>query len=439
MMDITYTPYIDPDFEFLLERIHPPRVSVDNDIYPDCSLIMVDSANKHGVLLEMVQVLTDLDLLISKSYISSDGGWLMDVFHVTDQQGYKLTDQNLIHQIQEAICKSRLPNKEARPRGVSADHVAFEMTGLDRPGLMSEMSAVLAEMDCHISAAVAWTHKGRAACIIYVEDTSGNAGRMADPARAAQVRSHLENVVEAHHHEDERHSVTLASPSPPHGEAPPPADGRGPRLRPMLLVLQRKQRMGRHQCVWWMPEGAEEGADWDSCEDTEVQGNRLLDCYRSTAFQEYYITDKNGTLETDSEKHRVTKCLVAATERRVSHVWIETKNLHQEPDGTAIGRYKCSSGERAINNRAEIGTRGENAVGTFYLKDATGEDVSPETVEVVRREIGGRTVFENVSPGTSPESTPSRTSSGEEERTSFSLRGLIWSQLEWLSGNFKPT
>lgn len=40
--------------------------------------VQVDSANKHGVLLEMVQVLTDLDLLISKSYISSDGGWLMD-------------------------------------------------------------------------------------------------------------------------------------------------------------------------------------------------------------------------------------------------------------------------------------------------------------------------------------------------------------------------
>lgn len=38
----------------------------------------VDSANKQGLLLEMVQVLTDIDLVISKSYISSDGGWLMD-------------------------------------------------------------------------------------------------------------------------------------------------------------------------------------------------------------------------------------------------------------------------------------------------------------------------------------------------------------------------
>lgn len=40
--------------------------------------VQVDSANKHGILLEMVQVLTDLDLVISKSFISSDGGWFMD-------------------------------------------------------------------------------------------------------------------------------------------------------------------------------------------------------------------------------------------------------------------------------------------------------------------------------------------------------------------------
>jgi len=38
----------------------------------------VDSANKYGVLLEVVQVLTDLKLIVKKAYISSDGGWFMD-------------------------------------------------------------------------------------------------------------------------------------------------------------------------------------------------------------------------------------------------------------------------------------------------------------------------------------------------------------------------
>lgn len=38
----------------------------------------VDSVNKPGILLEVVQILTDLDLVITKAYISSDGGWFMD-------------------------------------------------------------------------------------------------------------------------------------------------------------------------------------------------------------------------------------------------------------------------------------------------------------------------------------------------------------------------
>lgn len=42
------------------------------------SLHQVDSVNKHGLLLEVVQVLTDLDLVITKAYISSDGEWFMD-------------------------------------------------------------------------------------------------------------------------------------------------------------------------------------------------------------------------------------------------------------------------------------------------------------------------------------------------------------------------
>ncbi len=36
------------------------------------------SANRHRILLSVVQVLTDLELAISKAYISSDGGWFMD-------------------------------------------------------------------------------------------------------------------------------------------------------------------------------------------------------------------------------------------------------------------------------------------------------------------------------------------------------------------------
>lgn len=485
MMDITYTPYIDPEFEVLIEKLHPPRVCVDNDTYPDCTLVMVDSANKHGVLLEMVQVLTDLDLVISKSYISSDGGWLMDVFHVRDQQGNKIIDESVIHYIQEAICTIRLAKREgrpsihhvvAKPKDVSVEHVALEMTGIDRPGLMSEMSAVLTELGCHVSAAVAWTHKGRAACIIYVEGIERD-GLAMDPCRAAQVRAHLENVVEAHHHEDEKRSVRLAS----------PATGRTHTERRLhqLMVADRDY----DQCCSCCSGNSEwDGVDiYGGCRKEQKKGNigthvKIQKCKEtgysivsvrsrdrpkllfdtvcaltdlqyvvqhaaissqgSTAFQEYYVTHKNGrTLETENEKHKVTKCLVAATERRVSH-GLRLNICEKNRTGllSDITRVLRENGLSIIG--AEIRVRGENAVGTFYVKDTTKENVNPETLEMVRREIGGCIVIENVSPGTSPVAMPSRTRSGSgggDERSRFSLGNMLWSQLEWLiSSNFRP-
>jgi len=41
-------------------------------------LLQVDSVNKHGILLDVVQVISDMNLVITKAYISSDGVWFMD-------------------------------------------------------------------------------------------------------------------------------------------------------------------------------------------------------------------------------------------------------------------------------------------------------------------------------------------------------------------------
>jgi UTP:GlnB (protein PII) uridylyltransferase len=56
-----------------------------------------------------------------------------------------------------------------------AEHTAIELSGTDRPGLISEVSAVLTEMNCRVIAAEVWTHNRRVACVFYVtdEDTLG--------------------------------------------------------------------------------------------------------------------------------------------------------------------------------------------------------------------------------------------------------------------------
>jgi UTP:GlnB (protein PII) uridylyltransferase len=76
-MEARSWPYFDPDYETIGMRISPPRVVVDNDAYDDATLVKVDSGNRHGILLEVVQLLTDLDLTVTKAYISSDGRWFM--------------------------------------------------------------------------------------------------------------------------------------------------------------------------------------------------------------------------------------------------------------------------------------------------------------------------------------------------------------------------
>ncbi|CAI8605577.1 unnamed protein product [Vicia faba] len=113
------------------------QVSMDNDSCHDCTLIKIDSVNKPGILLEVVQILTDLDFIITKAYISSDGGWFMDVFHVTDQQGKKITDIKIIDFIEKALGPKGRKSTEGgkswsgKRVGVHSigDHTAIELIG----------------------------------------------------------------------------------------------------------------------------------------------------------------------------------------------------------------------------------------------------------------------------------------------------------------------
>ncbi|PNX97336.1 amino acid binding protein [Trifolium pratense] len=75
-------------------------VVIDNNACENATVIQVDSVNKHGILLDVVQVISDMNLVIKKAYISSDGVWFMDVFNVTDRNGNKIKDNEVIDYIQ---------------------------------------------------------------------------------------------------------------------------------------------------------------------------------------------------------------------------------------------------------------------------------------------------------------------------------------------------
>jgi predicted amino acid-binding ACT domain protein len=70
----------------------------------------------------------------------------------------------------------------------------IELTGHDRPGLMSEISALLTGMGCNIVATDLWTHNMRVACILYVSD-GATRGPIQDHNKLHKIKDSLSNVL----------------------------------------------------------------------------------------------------------------------------------------------------------------------------------------------------------------------------------------------------
>ncbi|RDX68916.1 ACT domain-containing protein ACR1, partial [Mucuna pruriens] len=470
-MEIIYQPHIDREIESLIERIHPPRVCIDNDSSRDCSLVkklfdvhkQIDSANRHGVLLGMVQVLTDLDLNISKSYISSDGGWLMDVFHVTDQVGNKLTDKGLVHYIQEALCEARSGKEissdiELQKVSVSVVNLAIELTTKDQPGLFSEISALLLGLGFMVTSATAWTHNDRAACIIYLEDAN-KVGPIYNAERLAHVEDELQNVAKAG--EEERKGARLKLRSFGAGR-----NHTERRLHQMMCADGDYERSGNgnkgcdgtHVSVdrykekgYWVVNVRSRDRPklfFDTvCVLTDMRYDvfhAAVSSNHSIAYQEYFVRPKDSSnLDNESERQKLTLCIIAAIERRVSHglkVDIRAENRIE-----LLSKVTHVIHENGLSiTKVQIGVEGETVVGSFYVADSSGQDVDPNIAELMRIEIGGSVVANYSSPYMVPKSLSSSKTAMHEAQSSiqvrprFSLGSMLWSQLECLSNNFRP-
>uniref|UniRef100_A0A0E0AAK8 Growth-regulating factor n=1 Tax=Oryza glumipatula TaxID=40148 RepID=A0A0E0AAK8_9ORYZ len=70
----------------------------------------------------------------------------MDVFHVTDRLGCKLTNNSVITYIEQSL---GMWNGPTRPVALE-ELTTLELTGADRTGLILEVFAVLADMDCGV-------------------------------------------------------------------------------------------------------------------------------------------------------------------------------------------------------------------------------------------------------------------------------------------------
>lgn len=97
----------------------------------------------------------------------------------------------------------------------AAEHTTIELTGRDRPGLLSEVFAVLADLKCNVVAAEVWTHNSRMASVVYITDDATGVP-IDDPDRLGKIKQLLLYVLKGDR--DKRSANTAVSVGSTHKE-----------------------------------------------------------------------------------------------------------------------------------------------------------------------------------------------------------------------------
>ncbi|KAJ0753428.1 putative [Protein-PII] uridylyltransferase [Helianthus annuus] len=368
------------EYAKLIRRMNPPRVTIDNSSSADATIIQVESVNKPGILLEVVQVLTDLNLVITKAYISSDGRWFMDVFNVKQRNGNKVRDEGVISYIKKVLESDAfyVPSLESSVGLKSSlDYTSIELTGADRPGLLSEVCAVLADLSCNVVSAEIWTHNARAAAVVNVtDDMTGCA--IEDPDRLLTIKNRLCNVFKGNN-DLKTAKMTLSPPGSMHRE----------RRLHQIMFADRDYEKVEHEDVTGLK------AEY-------VVYHGVVHTGKMEAYQEYYIRHVDGIrISSEAERKRVMKCLEAAIERRTSEA-LELELCAEDQVGLLSEITRIFRENSLCIKRAEISTENGRAKDTFYVTNTTGDGpVDPRTIDSIRKQIGKHTALDarwNLSP-----------------------------------------
>ncbi|KAI7747229.1 hypothetical protein M8C21_002021, partial [Ambrosia artemisiifolia] len=409
-MTKAFSPYFDPEFDSLSERINGPSVTFDNESLEDYTIVKIDCVKKQDQLLEVVQ-----------------------------ENGMKVSDQRVINYIQQTIGSKRVdPSKittqtsKVYGTDLHGEPTAIEMTATDRPGLFSEISAALADLHCNIVEAHAWSHNARLACVAYISDQSSNT--RIDDHRLATIKYHLNTILHASIRPD---YTSLQSPQHKDVKSIGLVGAGGSegtmttmerRLHQLLLSaqdfnvppVQRRScppvisvRVGSHsekkteKTRVLIENCSEKGYSIVTvqCKDRRrlmfdtvctladmqyVISHASVDSHGGYAFQEYFVRKiDGGALISESEKQHAMKCLEAAVERRVCEgtrlELCANNRVGLLSDITRVLREKG-----LVVLRADLATKLDKSTVdiTFYVRDIVGNNVDMELVKSMKREMG---------------------------------------------------
>ncbi|KAL9335233.1 hypothetical protein Peur_072414 [Populus x canadensis] len=389
----------DDAYAKLVRRMNSPRVVIENDACEHATVIQVDTVYRQGTLLEVVQVLTDLNLVITKAYMSSDGGWFMNVFHVTDDDGNKIRDEGILNCIEKALETDAYMVKSMGKMLLSKEHTLIELTGTDRPGLLSEVCAVLTDLSCNVVNAEVWAHNARAAAVIHITDQSTGTA-IEDPKQLSLIKELLYNVLKGLG-DYRTPTVSISSPGEIHigrrlhqmmfaardFERPVSVDDI--RVRPYVTVSDCPDR---NYTVVTVRSVDRPKLLFDTvCTLTDMQylvfhGTVITDS--DEAYQEYYIRHADGLpMSSEAERQRVMECIQAAIERRVSE-GLQLELFTDDHFGLLSDITRILRENGLCPKRAKISTKNGKARHNFVVTDVSGNPVEPKTIYLIRQQMG---------------------------------------------------
>ncbi|KAJ0085129.1 hypothetical protein Patl1_08189 [Pistacia atlantica] len=294
------------------------------------------------------------------------------------------------------------PSKQVGVHSVG-DHTAIELIGRDRPGLLSEISAVLTNLRFNVAAAEVWTHNRRIACVVYVNDDT-TCRAVDDPTRLSTMEEQLKNILRGCEdddkvgrtsfsmgftHVDRRlHQMFFADRDYESGGVTTEADH--PSSFKPKITVERCEDKGYSVVNVQSKDRAKLMFDI-VCTLTDMQYvvfHATISSDAPYASQEYYIRHMDGCiLDTEGEKERVIKCLEAAILRRVSE-GLSLELCAKDRVGLLSEVTRILRENGLSVSRAGVTTIGEQAMNVFYVRDASGNPVDMKTIESLRKEIG---------------------------------------------------
>uniref|UniRef100_A0A0A9DUC3 ACT domain-containing protein ACR n=1 Tax=Arundo donax TaxID=35708 RepID=A0A0A9DUC3_ARUDO len=332
----------------------------------------------------------------------------MDVFNVTDKDGNKLKDKATLAQIEDYVRKSLGADSRYIPSrrtsvGVTAaaDHNVIELTGTDRPSLLSEVSAVLASLKCNVVNAEIWTHNTRAAAVMLVTDEDTGLA-VTNTERLGRIKERLSYLLRGSSLSQGAAMAVSSGTSTTHTER---------RLHQMMLDDGDCEQLQRYA-----PDQPQRPnvtvRNWNDkdysvvtirCKDRPkllfdtvctltdlhyVVFHANIDAKDNQAYQEFYVRHVNGSpMNTETERLRVIQCLEAAIERRVSE-GVKLELCTNDKVGLLSEVTRIFRENSLTVTRAEVSTRGRMAVNTFYVRGSAGEVVDQKTIDAIRQAIG---------------------------------------------------